>query len=475
MKTLFPFLLVAFSLPAAAQDGNYWHSPYGTGGFFLPGSVVAYNGDSGVYFVNPALLAQSPKSTISVNAVLYQTQTISIKDGAGTGRKLISKNMSSVPQMVAGKIVLGKKKFPLAYAIIHNPLINFAANQRRDDNLPVLNDVYSPGTEYYLGQYVEQNRASETQLQVSTGHRLSPHFTAGITLEANLYSRYFSSDFSATALVNPGIVNYNIASNRQSYIANYKNYGARMKVGIGYENGHHHLGLTITTPILHLKGDGNITSDITLVNSKQDVSSPPLSVFANTRQVELAAKWKMPLSIAMGYLYQYKRNQLYIAAEYFSKINEYDIIAPNNDVFIRPDTGDFRSYTYSLLRLKDARKAVFNLAIGNSFYVNDKYTAFVSARTNFSYIDKSLFKNSEGFLPYTSSWNNYHLQLGVNTKRKNVNLKAGLFFALGFNGEYDQVANFDNPSDTNFLQGNAETVKSNHFSAGVMLSYIHNL
>ncbi|MBG9375981.1 hypothetical protein I5907_07030 [Panacibacter sp. DH6] len=475
MRTLLPLLCLFAFFYAGAQDGNYWHSPYGTGGFFLPGSVIAYNGDSGVYFTNPALLANSPKTTISVTAVLYQMQTISMADGAGTGRKLISKNMSSVPQMVAGKIALGKNKFPLAYAIIHNPLINFAANQRRDEQLPVLNDAYSPGAEYFLGQYVEQNRASETQLQISTGKKLAPHFTAGLTLEANLYSRYFSSDFSATAIVNPGIADFNITSNRESYIANYKNYGARAKVGIGYDNGNHHLGLTITTPVLHLKGDGNITSDITLVNAKLDPDLSPLSLFANARQVELKAKWKMPLSIALGYLYRYNKNQLYVAAEYFGQINEYDVIAPDNDVFIRPDTGNYRDYTYSLLRLKDARKAVLNVAVGNSFYINPQYTAFLSLRTNFSYIDKSLFANKEGFIPYTSSWNNYHMQVGVNTKRKNVNIKAGLFLALGFNGDYDQVANFDNPTDSNFLQGSVKTVKANHFSAGVMLSYIHNL
>lgn len=476
MKILALFLLISGNTVVLfAQDGNYWHSPYGKGGFFLPGAVIANNGDSGVYFANPALFAQSSKSSISVNAVLYQLQSIKLKNGAGTGKDLDSKSTTTVPQMVSGRFHIWKKKFPFAYAVIHNPQISFNANQRRDENFQVLNDAYSPGTEYFLGQYVEQNVATETQMQLSTGKKLAAGFFGGITLEANLYHKFYSTNFSGRALVNPGIVDFSIVSNNTYYSADFKNYGVRIKAGLAYTYGKHNFGLVISTPVIHIKGSGSIESDVAVENLKLDPSLDPIAFLANARQTGLKVKWKVPFSIASGYLYQYSKGQLYFATEYFGRVKEYDILAPENAGFIRPDTGNINSFTYSLLHLKDARRAVINVAFGSSFYFTRALAGFLSLRTNFTYFKNNLFKDDSGFTPYTCTWNNYNIQFGINTKRKQMNLKAGLFLALGINGKYNQQANFDDPDESNALQGTLKTVDAKYFSAGLMISYIHNL
>ncbi len=54
-------------------------------------------------------------------------------------------------------------------------------------------------------------------------------------------------------------------------------------------------------------------------------------------------------------------------------------------------------------------------------------------------------------------------------------MRIGLLFSHGATNKYPQEINFDAPSENNFLPGNTESVKATHFSAGVMLSYIHNL
>ena len=56
-----------------------------------------------------------------------------------------------------------------------------------------------------------------------------------------------------------------------------------------------------------------------------------------------------------------------------------------------------------------------------------------------------------------------------------MNLKAGIFFSLSPDGTYDQKVNFDTPNESNALEGNLKAVKAKHFTAGVLISYIHNL
>ena len=56
MRFLLAFLCLA-SFSAAGQDSHYWYSEFNPAGFLMPGAVIANNGDSGVYFYNPALTA----------------------------------------------------------------------------------------------------------------------------------------------------------------------------------------------------------------------------------------------------------------------------------------------------------------------------------------------------------------------------------------------------------------------------------
>jgi hypothetical protein len=128
-----------FTQALRAQDANYWSSSYNPSGFLTLGAVIAFNRDSGVMFLNPALLAYSTKNTASINASIYQYGRINVKNGAGTGLDLKSTSASIIPQMISATISLkGKHPFTLGYALTHNPVITYRANQQRDATLNVL-------------------------------------------------------------------------------------------------------------------------------------------------------------------------------------------------------------------------------------------------------------------------------------------------------------------------------------------------
>ncbi len=480
-KTKLCLLIVSLLLSSIAfsQDANYWNNQYSAGGYFLPGSVVANNSDSGVLYINPALLVNSKITLLSANATIYHADKIKIKDGAGKGFDLKSSNAGAIPTMVSGnfRLPFKNKNIIIAYGIIQPPSFSYAASQRRDEKANVLNDSYSPGDETFVGQYLAQNDFNDFRLVASAGWKLSNKLSIGVTLEGSRLSHEQNFNYYARAIVNPGAgSSLSLVGVDASYYVSFTNLSLTPKIGFAFDDAANHFGLLLTSPSLHIGGKGLLLSDNTINNI--DITGTgqlPISLFANTRQDKLPVKYKTPLSIAVGYTHDFNQWQLYCAGEYFLKVNENNIITPRPDFFIRPDTGNSNLITPDLLKLKDARKAVMNVALGANYKLSEKYTLYAAARTDFTYAGKNRFKDSiDGFIPNTSAWDIYHLQLGINLKKARYNLRAGIYSSIGSTKNYKQEINFNNPSESNFLMGNPSVTKASYFSIGLLVSYIHN-
>lgn len=473
-------ILLIILLPAFlfSQDANYWTNQYGPGGYFLPGAVVADNNDSGVLYINPALLVNSRIGSLSANATIYHTDNINIINGAGNGFNLKENSSGAIPSMVAGNFRLPlKSKIIISYGLIQPPNFSYEASQRRDDKFNVLNDQYSPGPESFVGQYLTQNYSSDFKVLASAGLKLSNRLSTGFTLEGTRHAQTLNIDYYARAIVNPGagstipLVNVDA-----SYYAKFTNVGLVIKAGLAWDAENNHAGIMITSPTIHLGGNGTLLSD-NLINNIDltETGKFPLSFFANARQENLPVKFKTPISIAAGYTHDFTKWQLYGAMEYFSRINEYNIITPRADFFIRPDTGTSNLFTPEILKLKEARQSVLNFAIGTHYRFTEKVAFYFAVRSDFTYADSSLYdKFADGFVPNTTQWNIYHIQVGVNLKRSKYNLRTGIYTSLGSTKRYIQGINFDDPSEINFLQGNPIQTKARYFSLGLMISYVHN-
>jgi hypothetical protein len=467
--------LVLFLQGVKAQDANYWSSSYNPAGFLTPGAVIAFNRDSGVMFLNPALLAYSNKSSASISGSIYQYGNIKIKNGVGTGLDLKSTSASIIPQMISATISLkGKHPFTVGYALTHNPVMSYQATQQRDARFNVLDDSYSPGNEIILGQYKGLNSINETSGIISGGFKISDHFALGISAEGQLRKQSLNSDFSSRALFNISSNSISlppVANAEESYLASYFHAGIRFKAGLSYDVDRSHLGLTVSSPLLHVAGNASILSDDVANNIGSGSSA--LNLLANTRQDKLKSTYKMPLSIGFGYACDYKNGQIYFAAEYFNKVNEYNLITPRDESFIRGDVPDLS--TSSSLKLKDVRKSVFNFGVGASYLLQPDVNGFLSLHTDFNYADNALYKNDDGHAYNTAYYNIYHCQLGANLKKRKFNFRTGLLLSYGTTNKYMQYVNFDNPNENNTLAGDPINTKASQFSVGLVLSYIHNL
>jgi len=477
---LLPVLLLLLQ-PLFSQDAHYWSNNYGPGVFLTPGSVIASNRDSGVLFYNPALLSLSNKNKIAISSIsanIYQLEAINIRNGAGTGMHLRSRSMRIVPQMLSGSVSLGKKApVVIAYALINAPGLRYQSSQRKDKKFNVLDDSYSPGDEYFVGDYVVENRVSETTALLGTGFSITPRLSAGFSMEGKIHQQHYNVSSNTTALANRDIDSSSlpIVGGEAYYLANYIQVGMQFKAGLAYSAGRHHLGLMLSSPLVHVWGRGSIVSNYMLSNIRDPYAGDFYDFMASSRQEGLKARWKMPLSIAAGYAYDYGRGQLYFATEYFLRVEDYNILTPRNEAFIRPDTGDNRTLTTDLIRLQDARKAIINFAVGLSYTLKPNITAYCAVRSDMSYASLKEFKSLSGYEAYTAHWDNYHLALGANFKRQKFNFRTGFLLAYGRTNDYPQDVNYDEPNENNLLQGNLVPTTAHRFSLGFMLSYIHNL
>jgi hypothetical protein len=460
---------------ALAQDANYWQSNYGPGGLLTPGATLVNDNGRGFFYYNPALLAINPKNSVSLSANIYQYGRLKIKDGVGNGLDLKSSNFKINPQMVAGTIAFKKKKtFAFGYALMHNPVISYQTTQRQDKQMQVLDDSYSPGQEYYIGQFLAHNRVSHTSAIISAGVKLSKAFSVGLMAEGRIRSQDFFQDYTSRAMVNTldsTTVFPEFANVESSYQLTYTQIGIRFKVGGSFESGRHHAGLLASMPMIHVWGRGDLSSDL-VVSNLQLLPGTKINLLANGQQTGLHALYREPLSFAFGYAYDYGYGQLSLTGEYFLPLKLYNIITPRSESFIRPDTGSNRTYTTDLLKFVDERKSVINLGVGITYFINPDLTAFLSLRTDFSY---AFSDNLDGFYPNVTNTNSYHTQIGGNFKRKKLNLRAGLLLTYGSSAQYLQPVNFSNPNEDNFMGGDLQKVRGNFFSVGFLLAYVHNL
>ena len=150
------------------------------------------------------------------------------------------------------------------------------------------------------------------------------------------------------------------------------------------------------------------------------------------------------------------------------------MVQPRDEAFLRPDTGTLKEFSASEIGFLNAGKSIFNFSVGLSFPIKNNVKGFASLRTDYSNMGKELLENESGFSASSVSHNLYHFQGGANFKKRKFNLRAGILLTYGRNRNHQQLVNFDDPSEMNFLEGTKDLVPSRKLSAGFMLAYVHN-
>lgn len=467
MKTAAIFLLLPMLfLDVVAQDTHYWTHQYGTSSVLLGGAVVGGIKNSTAAFYNPASLGFVDTASLSINASAYQSENIKVENALGQTKDFKSNYLSVVPLMLGGMFRSGvENRLKIAYGIVSPIDFNFNATARIDNPVEIVNND-SPGPEDFIAQAAIASKMRETSVAIALGRKFNDHWSIGLSNLFIVRSQDFQKVQYARMYLND--IDQTLVTTSFSRIVKFYNVRYVAKLGLAYQSDHFSAGVSVNSPSLNLFGNGTIAVDILGTNIL--TATGRRDFLGNDRQEKLKSKYKSPVSLAGGINYDWRRSHIGISAQYFGKINVYDVLRADSSAFVRPAdlNKDLTSDQY--LRVKSGARPVFNIVVGYQYMLSPAFSLVGSARTDNSFHDPAV-SEAVGIKTELSTWNIYHFTLGGIVTKGRSQLSFGLLISTGKDDSKKQDGVLDNPSEGNFLQGSTTIVKAKYSCIGLMVGY----
>lgn len=468
MKIFYSFFFLIVAFRSFAQDTHYWTQEFGPHSTLMAGSLVAGAEDISMLFYNPGAIGSIKTGAITISANLYRIENIKITNALGQQADFKSNQFATIPLM-AGGMLKTKGKLSMAYGLMSPVDFNFDGLARIDDFYPIVDDEVSPGDENVIATSAKSSNLKETIFAFGAGYPLNEHFSVGATALFTLRSQSYSESLLTRMYLNDADQTFVNTSDLENI--SYWNVRGGLKLGVTYTNGSWSYGLTLSTPTFNMMGTGVVAADIAANNFK--LEDQRIDLLASDRQEDLKSTYKSPLSISGGVKYQNDKSTFALAAQYFSSINEYDVLRAKPGAFLRPEDL-FGTSSDFFLNVQAAAVPVFNMAVGYEYRINDNLTFNTGFRNDMSYYDQDI-SDSIGINPVITSWDLYHFDVGGLINKNHHGISCGLLFSWGTTDTYHQHGLVGGDfEESDFLQGEATIVKANYSSIGLMLGYTYN-
>jgi hypothetical protein len=366
-----------FAANLHSQDSHYWTQQYGTRSMLLSGSVIGGVEDLGAVYYNPARLSVITGTAFLLSANVYELSTVKIDDIFGNSKNSSTTTFRGVPTLAAGsfKIKWLPKHF-FAYALL--------TRQNSDFNLAYQNEVHQdalptvPGDEYFSGAINIQSSGSQQWTSVSWAYPINKKFSVGVTTNFSINKQSKGNTIGLQALSE----NNEVAMYRYIRNYNYSQNGFLWKIGASADLRNWLLGLTITTPLVSIGGNGSYRFEEYYSPIPGSTTVPP--TYSTTNQTGLALKYKSPLSIGFGVSRNIGKNKIHFSTEWFNSVSKYNMMSAAVTLSQSNSSDTLR------FNLTDNEKSVLNAGIGAEFFINKKISGFASFSTDFSSIGDNL-------------------------------------------------------------------------------------
>jgi len=423
---------------AFSQDAHYWNLQYGTKSTLLGGAVIGSVEDIGATYYNPGMIAFLERDEFILSAKIYEYNSLTLKGGAGEDLDITSSKIQASPSMVAGSFTFGwLGEHKLAYSVLTRQKADFEINVRHVAEQDVLTDV--DGAEFFAAGFTATQDMNDIWVGLSWGHRLGRRMSVGITQYLSIRSQALRSQLLAEALSDSG----DVATLIDIQDFSYKNYGLVWKAGWGIDLDPVTLGLTVTTPTLKLSGSGTAISNFALSGVDTDNDGVPDPVLAGDFQEGVDAWYRTPWSVGAGVRWTRGNLKLHASAEYFSKIDEYNVM--DIEPFVAQSSGD--TLQTSLIEQLDD---VLNWGVGIEFGKREHWKTYASFVTDYSASGTTEAANHS-----IASWDIYHASLGGVMHFNRTEITLGLAYAFA-NDTVEQPVDFDDTDDSGGLRGGGE-------------------
>lgn len=432
MKYFFALTILVAGIRLNAQDSHYWTHKYGTESTLLGGLVVGSHLDISSTFYNPGALGISKNPAFLMTGWVYNLTSFTFESAAGAENDLGASHLSPAPDYIAGLFPIKLKSAKLAYSV----LTRYRFHERlftRDSFRK--NVLYQPGDENFSGEYYIDQDVFENWIGVTWSTALSQALGFGVTN----YLAYRTQK-QRTSMNSQAFTEFQTAA-LTSTIQHFTFYNYRIlwKIGLAADLSPLKLGICMTTPSITLYGKGTTFSNQVILGQQiPDYSGQDYIQFSE--QKETASVFQSPFSIAVGASYKVGKMTLHVSAEWFEKINAYDIVRGMTDT--NQSIGFLNDN-----KIKHCLKSVTNAGIGIQRSFTDRFELYGSFATDFS----ANSPDSPTDITLTT-WDIYHIMTGLLFRlwRSEVTVGVGVSFGQE---NVQQLVDFNTAHESNLLLG----------------------
>jgi len=462
-------LMTLSSIRIWGQDGNYWSEQYGTRSMLLGGTVNARVSDLGAVYYNPGRLAQIENPAFVISAKVYEWTNIKIEEGVSDDQDLKQSNFGGAPSLLAGTFTLPfLKKHKFAYSFLTRTRFNPDFFIRADDEGELI-DVF-PGEEYFAGQLLVRGRVQEEWMGLTWSYAVTPSLSVGLS---NFFVTRNQSARVAMLLSVHQESNKVAQLFRNRQVSSESN-GLLWKPGIAW-NPHPkvNLGVTITTPVVQVRGTGNTIFEDFLIGVDTTGDGDSDDVFVSNLQGELKARYRSPWAVSLGLGLQLGKVVLHLSTEWYDRVGRYTVL--ETEPFTPRTSADILQ-----LIVVNQMKSVWNAGVGMELALNEKFSAYGSFATDFSAVVGDVdriaeFKNEISASTFRADF--YNLGGGFSLETKWAELTLGATYA-GASQNIRRPINLPEEGDEPiFDSGERSEVKYNRwrFVLGFSFPFANNL
>lgn len=408
------WVLLFLTVPAVAQDSQWWTNQYGNRARLLGGAVIGSSRDLSAVYYNPGGLAVVEEPDALLTGYVFELDNIKYTDVLFRDTELSSTRFDGVAGLIAGQLpfnFLGDSRLAYSYLTRHN--LEYRFNEGGAVPADSFPEFEGPGE-------LSAAITFETRLRENWGGLTwsTPLDRLGVGVSMFVASRSQRSRYlgSLTATDGTGLQTTN---SQRSY--DYYDWRLLWKIGVATSFERWNVGLNITTPSLHLFGSGDLSyEDLSVLADSESLTA--------TFQQNLGTGYATSWAIGAGGEYVGDGWKAHIALEWFDAIN-----------VVVLDAQPFRSQTDSTAvvdpDVDNIMRSLVNVALGYEHTFSDRYSGYATFYTDWT--------GSEAGVPSattTTPWNLWTFGAGAIFSIGRSEFTTGLTYKFGGR---DNIARFN--------------------------------
>ncbi len=442
-------LILFLPLLIFAQDSHYWNIFPGNLSSMLGAASIAGLDDFSTAYYNPGYLGKlSPN--FSLNGNIFTVQGNKAYNAAGENNDAFTSSFDILPNMTAGPIPLQlDKKGKLGYVIFQKAYAYddySLLKQEFNDLIPafdVNNHLIYNGDEFYSGEFEFDRYLTEYWAGISWG-RYDNGFGFGISFFTAIRDQqnFFQLNSLAADLENEVAVTTNLR-----YKLSMFDVRLLAKVGAIYESEDFRIGITFTTPSVHLYSSallGGYVSSTGLFyrNDEGNIQGPHDFIATNTGK-DLISNYRSPFSAGFAFVKIVDEYQFGFGGEYFAHISFNTVVSSENSNFIiiNPSENELPiNGKRAVLTTFQEASSIFNYGFFIGRKITQELTAYFNFKTDFSTSKKH---GNEFVYVNNDMWDFYHLTLGAIFQTQKISVGIAAQYSLSRDKNIPSLTNLN--------------------------------